>query len=699
MNRFEYLLIRVASVICPILVEKGFKGRAGIKKLSVESIELFVELENTDTVVESLVKGSLSKTPKVNEVSIETLASLIDQFGAKEIPVKPIMKELLNFFSHSDGKVREQATELTVQLYRWLGPAVKTQIESLRGAQVKDLEQKFEKAEKGKAKRFLRSKQPKKETASTNSNDVEGEGVEDNQENVEEEEIDPYSLMEPVDILSKIPSDFFTLLKSKKWTERKQSIDSLISAASVPKIQNGDFNEIVKSLNLIISKDVNLQCSAAACKAVSLLVEGLRSEFSQHTKKLIEALVSKLKEKKPLILEPVHATLDGFLKYCIPLNEAWEFLVPSIQHKMPQVRKEMCDFLLRCLNYISLDDLQKSLKNLSNSSINLLNDSDPTVRDVAASILGMLVAIFGDRKMSPILQQLDKVKAKKVEESVPKDPPKRTLAPKEKSQPTKSAPSKENTRQTVSKDPPKPLEKTDPPKSSSEKTDPPKTSSDPKKTDPKPTTKVDPKKPETKPNNNSKPSSESSSKKNDSQKTESNPKSQESSKSSSHSSKAKEKDYGFQPIEDLDLHLEEHAPSENHEKSLFNENNEKSTRAKKHQSNFEWSFSKKYNELGKYFVAESSKHINEPLYAYMISPNDSKKHQKALELLDSFFKEASPQKIKLLLDNMDLILKWFTLRFFDTNINIFTLSLKALHSLFSLLVEKDQVSIPFFFQF
>jgi len=39
---------------------------------------------------------------------------------------------------------------------------------------------------------------------------------------------DPYDLIDPVDILSKIPKNFFELVEEKKWTLRKEALDALL---------------------------------------------------------------------------------------------------------------------------------------------------------------------------------------------------------------------------------------------------------------------------------------------------------------------------------------------------------------------------------------------------------------------------------------------------------------------------------------
>jgi hypothetical protein len=57
-------------------------------------------------------------------------------FGAKAIPIKPIMAAFISFFENADKGARTEAFNLAVELYRWLGVAIKSQVDTLRAAQV-----------------------------------------------------------------------------------------------------------------------------------------------------------------------------------------------------------------------------------------------------------------------------------------------------------------------------------------------------------------------------------------------------------------------------------------------------------------------------------------------------------------------------------------------------------------------------------
>jgi len=45
-------------------------------------------------------------------------------FGVRVFPVKPVLKVFLPWFENTNKAIRDEAQNLTVELYRWLGEPV-----------------------------------------------------------------------------------------------------------------------------------------------------------------------------------------------------------------------------------------------------------------------------------------------------------------------------------------------------------------------------------------------------------------------------------------------------------------------------------------------------------------------------------------------------------------------------------------------
>ena len=86
------------------------------------------------------------------------------------------------------------------------------------------------------------------------------------------ETVDPYDLLDPVDILLKLPIDFQEKLESKKWQERKEALEALQGLlAANPKLIASDYHEIMNDLKKVLAKDANIVVAVIATKYVFVL--------------------------------------------------------------------------------------------------------------------------------------------------------------------------------------------------------------------------------------------------------------------------------------------------------------------------------------------------------------------------------------------------------------------------------------------
>lgn len=111
--------------------------------------------------------------------------------------------------------------------------------------------------------RLLKSQQKKKAIISQEANDG---TVSEEEEDNKNAEIDPMDLIDPVDILSKFPKDFYDKLEDKKWQTRKESLESVEVLLQNPKLTAGDYNDLVKALKKVLTKDSNVVLVALAGK-------------------------------------------------------------------------------------------------------------------------------------------------------------------------------------------------------------------------------------------------------------------------------------------------------------------------------------------------------------------------------------------------------------------------------------------------
>lgn len=124
-------------------------------------------------------------------------------------------------------------------------------------------------------------------------------------------DIDPYELMEAVDILHKIPKDFYEKCEAKKWQERKEALEAVEALVANPKIEPGDFADLVRALKKIIAKDTNILCVTLAGKCIAGLAAGLKKKFSPYAVSCIGTILEKFKEKKANVVAAMRSAIDA----------------------------------------------------------------------------------------------------------------------------------------------------------------------------------------------------------------------------------------------------------------------------------------------------------------------------------------------------------------------------------------------------
>lgn len=64
--------------------------------------------------------------------------------------------------------------------------------------------------------------------------------------------------MDSVNILVKIKDDWFEALGNPKWQIRSEAVDKLIELCNVPRLEQGDYSEVSKSLKKVRFPNVSV---------------------------------------------------------------------------------------------------------------------------------------------------------------------------------------------------------------------------------------------------------------------------------------------------------------------------------------------------------------------------------------------------------------------------------------------------------
>lgn len=366
-------------------------------------------------VVEELLPALANKQPKVIAATLAALTAIYHNYGCKTVDPKPALKALPKAFGHADKNVRAEATNLAVEFYRWLRDAMKPMFwGDLKPTQQTDLEAQFEKlkAEPApKQERLLRSQQEALARAPPPGED--GEEVGDD-EPEDAGEVDVFDMLEPQDVLSKVPANFNESLASTKWKDRKEAVDALYAVVNVPRIKDGDYNEVTRGLAKCM-KDANVAVVTQAAQCIEVLAKGLRKSFGKYKPVVFQPILERLKEKKASVADALGAALDQVFA-ATSLSELLEEIVEFLKNKNPAVKEGTMKFLIRCLRTTREPPSKPEVTTIVEASKKLFAESSEILRSGGAEVFGTVMKIMGERAMGPHLEGLDEIRKTKIKE-------------------------------------------------------------------------------------------------------------------------------------------------------------------------------------------------------------------------------------------------------------------------------------------
>ncbi|CAG9862957.1 unnamed protein product [Phyllotreta striolata] len=454
-----------AEVMAGIVAKCMAAPKAKTKELALQITLMYIEIEKHEIVQDELMKGMDLKNPKIVSACINACTTALREFGTKIINVKPLLKKISGLLSDRDKGVRDETKLMVIEMFRWIGGPLRAQLQTanLQALQLAELESEFAKIEGQKATptRYIRSQQAKKAVVRDNGGDAQGDGgEEEEEEGAPEVEIDPFELLPEVEVLSKIPKDFYEKVEAKKWQERKEALEAVEVLVKNPKLQNGDYGDLVRALKKVIQKDSNVVCVAIAGRCIGGLAAGLKKKFQTYAGFCVPTILDKFKEKKQNVVTALREAGDA-VYLTTNLEAILEDVTEALDNKNPSIKTETTLFLTRAFTKTSPATINKKLlKAITTTLLKNMNEPDPGVREATAEALGTLMKLVGEKAISPYLVELEKdnlkmskikefhdkaeiiVKFKEKKESPAKEPPARnasSAAIKTKSKPTKKA--------------------------------------------------------------------------------------------------------------------------------------------------------------------------------------------------------------------------------------------------------------------
>ncbi|XP_030282809.1 cytoskeleton-associated protein 5 isoform X2 [Sparus aurata] len=409
------------EVVSGVVTKVFNQPKARAKELGTDICLMYIEIEKAEVVQDELLKGLDNKNPKIVVACIEALRKALSEFGSKIVTLKPVVKILSKQFESREKAVRDEAKLLAVEIYKWIRDALRPPLQNINSVQLKELEEEWVKLPSSPPKqtRFLRSQQDLK-AKFEQQQAIGGEQSDGEDETDTVAAVDAYELLEAVEILSKMPKDFYEKIEAKKWQERKEALEAVEALTKNPKLENGDYGDLVRALKKVVGKDANVMLVSVAAKCLAGLATGLRKKFGTYAGQVVPTILEKFKEKKPQVVQALQEAIDAIF-LTTTLQNLSEDILAVMDNKNPSIKQQASLFLARSFRHCTQATLPKSvLKPLCAALIKQVNDSAPEVRDAAFEALGTAMKVVGEKAVNPFLADLDKLKLDKIKECADK---------------------------------------------------------------------------------------------------------------------------------------------------------------------------------------------------------------------------------------------------------------------------------------
>ena len=397
------VLIQNNELFVKLLIEKCVSSsKSSISKTSSSILlDYFAEhKDNFEGFIQGLVQSLNNKNVKVQAAAINMITSLMSTYGVKLIPFKPFLNLMEKLAGNSNASVRNEAINFYKETYRWARDLVLPSVAKLKKAQQDELQKAFEDLQEAPCPtRWLKCEEGQKRTVDTPKSRT----------------VDVYDLADAKDIFTRFNEKWAdSVLEMDKWTEKKQALEILNAEANYPKlVEKNPFVLVTLAKRLMNDSNVNVMLQAV--KLIGLLAKGQRRFFELHAKQFFPIFLGKLKDKKTQVIQETFVGLECLL-FSVSLEQVAEEIREALEDKTPTLKINVTLWLEKVYSTLPSDQLNKSVKPISNFLKKNTDDSTAEVRAETFKLLSILYKKFPEI-ISLAIKDLPLAKIKKIEGS------------------------------------------------------------------------------------------------------------------------------------------------------------------------------------------------------------------------------------------------------------------------------------------
>ncbi|KAA6372715.1 MAG: putative Cytoskeleton-associated protein 5 [Streblomastix strix] len=399
---------------------KGFgNSRDAIRDKTIDILLICIYEGHKEEVISELSENLGSKNPKIVAAALKALTKALKTYGTSQITPDIIIKVLKKpgLLDHKDINVKKEGKALAVELYTWIGNVVPEMLKTLNEQLLKDLTVAFE-AVKGQDQpepvKRIRSMEGVMIKEQDNDN-----GIQQQQQSGSSSQLSVYDFTAPQEVLSQIAGKQFNLFNDlkaegkKAWEVKRDALEKTAKIIqNAGHLKEGNYSELYKALKVCVG-DAQVNVQVSALNVFMRLCEGLKKRCGivNQAKIMLASSVGLLTSKNLQLIRAVAPFLIVLATNTLSADEVLCDSTLNILHEKPNLTQKLQLFpviktlithpqVIQTFSPIGMRVLGQHLVQVVNQ------DTDQTIRDQAAQVIGVLSQITGIDIIEALIKDL-----------------------------------------------------------------------------------------------------------------------------------------------------------------------------------------------------------------------------------------------------------------------------------------------------
>lgn len=387
-----------------------------------------------DEMIDFINNNKKSKGIVVKQIFgiVKLFSSFIDNYGIEFSPIAKWLKVIVPLVVDCSDKSTKECIYEILSMINQESSLMESISSSLTPLQLKEVQKRSIEAEEKKKKKPIRNHFVDKIKVRFHSNVMNGSVAVNNNES----SVDSFDLIEPVDVMKMLPSNWLDVISDKeiKWNERKMIIDHFCKLCETHKKllinQNdvksnithsnkknffptiSDYQNLFNILQRIIKCEGNTALILSVIRLCSNLVKCLREKIASIVRPLTTQIMIKIKDQNKIVCTESINFINTVLKFSLNLDQIFDDLCQYGYKE--KVTTAKCSAISICNSLIDeiieknniMERHSKGLKQLINIIPSCFDDASIHVRSSACILLIKLKDPCFGEEISSILQKI-----------------------------------------------------------------------------------------------------------------------------------------------------------------------------------------------------------------------------------------------------------------------------------------------------